>query len=133
MGILIVIPEARLRTPRHIRNNAMLTPTNDNINRLLKLALADPVGRRILRTDWRKFMVTHFALNPEQRRSIATYSGLPPDRVKAIQEAVANVVKYGGAIRVTGSNPMVLVIKPKGPHPLFSCTIATKSFYCHLE
>ena len=111
----------------------MFSPSVDNINRLLRIALEDPVGRRALSKDWREFMTSHFALNAKQHKSVATEAGLPPDRARAIQRALRDVIKYGGAIRVAGSTPMLLVVKPKGPHPLFKCTIATSSFYCHLE
>ena len=44
----------------------MLTPTIDNINRMLNLALEDPAGKQVFAKDWRVFMTTHFALDPEQ-------------------------------------------------------------------
>ena len=67
----------------------MLTPTVDNINRLLNLALEDPAGKQVLAKDWRVFMTTHFALDPEQRRNLEAGGGIPADRVEAIQRAVA--------------------------------------------
>jgi hypothetical protein len=112
----------------------MLTPTVDNINRMLNLALDDPAGKQALSKDWRAFMTTHFALSPEQQQSVKTASGLPADRVAAIQAAITNVVENGGAIRLSGSDPVLLVIKPKKPEdPTVSCTLQIKTFVCHLE
>jgi hypothetical protein len=116
---------------------AMLTPTVDNINRLLNLALEDPAGKAVLAKDWRVFMTTHFALDPEQRRNLETGGGIAADRVEAIQRAVTSVVEYGGAIRLSGGDPALLVVKSKKPEapngPDASCTIQIKTFVCHVE
>ncbi|MGD0731791.1 MAG: hypothetical protein ABR956_11040 [Terracidiphilus sp.] len=112
----------------------MLTPTVDNINRVLSLALADPAGKQALSKDWRGFMTTHFALSPEQSKSVQTASGLPPERVQAIQNAITNVVENGGAIRLSGADPVLLVIRPeKQAETTFSCTVQIKTFVCHVE
>jgi hypothetical protein len=112
----------------------MLTPTVDNINRLLNLALEDPAGKQVLAKDWRVFMTTHFALDPEQRRNLEAGGGIPADRVEAIQRAVTSVVENGGAIRLSGGDPGLLVVKPKkAGDPDASCTFQIKSFVCHFE
>jgi hypothetical protein len=112
----------------------MLTPTVDNINRILSLALADPAGKEALSKDWRAFMSTHFALSSEQQKSVQTVSGLPPERVQAIQSAITNVAENGGAIRLSGTDPVMLVIRPEKPaEPTFSCTVQIKTFVCHVE
>jgi hypothetical protein len=101
---------------------------------MLNLALEDPAGKRALSKDWREFMSTHFALSEEQRHSVETASGLPADRVRAIQTAITNVVENGGAIRLSGTDPVLLVVKPKKPEePTFSCTVQIKTFVCHVE
>jgi hypothetical protein len=112
----------------------MLTPTIDNINRMLNLALEDPAGKQVLAKDWRVFMTTHFALDPEQRRNLEAGGGVPADRVEAIQRAVTSVVENGGAIRLAGGDPAMLVVKPKKPgDPDASCTLQIKTFVCHVE
>ena len=119
---------------RRAWRKTMLTPTVDNINRMLSLALADPAGKQALSKDWRAFMATHFALSEEQQHSVQTASGLPADRVQAIQNAITNVVENGGAIRLSGTDPVLLVIRPEKPaETTFSCTIQIKTFVCHLE
>jgi hypothetical protein len=112
----------------------MLTPTVDNINRLLNLALEDPAGKATLAKDWRVFMTTHFVLDPEQKRNLETGGGIPAERVEAIQRAVTSVVEFGGAIRLTGGDLALLVVKSKKPDgPDASCTIQIKTFVCHVE
>jgi hypothetical protein len=112
----------------------MLTPTVDNINRMLHLALEDPAGKQVLAKDWRVFMTTHFALDPEQKRNLSAGGGIPADRVAAIQKAVTSVVENGGAIRLAGGDPAKLVVRPKKKgDPDASCTIQIKSFVCHVE
>ena len=112
----------------------MLTPTVDNINKMLNLALEDEGGKRVLAKDWRVFMTTHFALDPEQKRNLGTGGGIPADRVQAIQRAVTSVVENGGAIWLAGGDPALLVVKPKKKgDPDASCTIQIKSFVCHVE
>ena len=112
----------------------MLTPTVDNLNRMLSLALEDPAGKEALRKDWRAFLTTHFALDPEQLQNLQTVSGIPADRVEAIQNAITEVVENGGSIRLSGTDPTLVVIKPKNPEkPIFTCTLTIWKFRCHLE
>lgn len=111
----------------------MLTPTVDNLNKVLKLGLHDPIGKTILARDWREFIAAHFQLNADQKQSVATASGLPQDRVAAIQEAITDVANYGGDIRLSGTDPMLLVIRAANRDRSFSCTIEINSFKCHVE
>lgn len=108
----------------------MLSLTNDNINAVVKLGLNDPVGKEILAKDWRKFISDHFELNSHQKANLAEAGGIPKDRIEAIQEAVSNVVKYGGNIRFTGTDPAMLYIKPVAPHPDFYCSVETAFGKC---
>jgi hypothetical protein len=101
---------------------------------MLNLALEDPAGKQVLAKDWRVFMTTHFALDPEQKRNLEAGGGIPADRVAAIQRAVTSVVEFGGAIRLSGGDPAMLVVKAKKPDgPDASCTIQIKTFVCHVE
>ena len=112
----------------------MLTPTVDNINRMLNIALEDRAGKQVLAKDWRVFMTTHFALDPEQKRNLEAGGGIPADRVEAIQRAVTSVAENGGAIRLSGGDPALLVVKPKKPgDPDASCTLQIKTFVYHVE
>jgi hypothetical protein len=112
----------------------MLTPTVDNINKMLNLALEDPAGKQALGKDWRAFLSTHFALDAQQLKSVQSAGGIPADRVAAIQEAITDVVENGGAIRLSGTDPVLLVVKPKDPQKKsFSCTISIIIFSCHIE
>ncbi|VVC83210.1 hypothetical protein [Sideroxydans sp. CL21] len=114
----------------------MISPSADNINKLMKIALEDPIGKRMLKKDWRAFVVSHFALSASQKKSLTTQSGLPPDRVDAIQKAINAVVKDGGAIRVSESvkapGVMLLAIKSAKDY-MFKCSIETKTFKCSVE
>ena len=112
----------------------MLTPTVDNINRVLNLALDDPAGKQALAKDWRGFLTTHFALDAQQLRNVQSAGGIPADRVAAIQQAITDVVENGGAIRLSGTDPVLLVIKPKDPEKKsFSCNINIIIFGCKIE
>ena len=112
----------------------MLTPTIDNINRMINLALEDEAGRAALAKDWRVFMTTHFDLNPVQRHNLETSGSIPAERVEALQRAITSVAQNGGGIRLAGGDPVKLVVKPKKPgDPDASCTIQIKTFVCHVE
>jgi hypothetical protein len=79
----------------------MLSFTPDNINALFKLHLADPVGKKSLQDDWKKFFSDNFELREEQRHDLAH---LPADRVTSVQRAIGTVVKGGGSIELEEEN-----------------------------
>jgi hypothetical protein len=42
-------------------------------------------------------------------------------------------VTFGGDIRLSGNDPVLLVVKPANRDKTFSCTVIINSFHCHVE
>ena len=102
---------------------------------MLNLALEDPAGKQVLANDWRVFMTTHFALDPEQKRNLEAGGGIPADRVEADparrherRRRTAGPSAWRAATRPCSSS------SPRSPATRTQVApLQIKTFVCHVE